>query len=83
MQRKILSTTMLSTGHGTHSYDIKYQGDWGDWALINCMDIGLYTPTEEEHEKYNKDCCMNYGGFIEKVYTEEGITRAKVDVYYD
>lgn len=83
MQRKILAVNNHRTGYGTHHYDIKYQGDWEGWALINCMDIGLYEPTEEQYEKYNKDCGMNYGGYIHKQYTNEGITRAEVGVYYD
>lgn len=83
MKRKILSIKLLSTGYGTHSYDTKYQGEWEDWALINCIDGKVYEPTEEEYEKYNKDCRMNWGGNVERIYTNEGITRAKVDVYYD
>lgn len=83
MEKKILSAVCIATGHGTHRYDVKYQGEWGEWALINCMDRGLRSPTEEEYEKYNKDCYMNFGGYVEKKYTNDGITRAEVAVYYD
>lgn len=85
MEREILSQTCTGSGCGTHHYDVKYKGEWEAWALINCCDIHKYKPTDEEYEKYNKDCKMNWGGNVKVIYSdkETGITRAEVDVYYD
>ena len=84
MQRKILEHNCTRTGYGTHHYNVKYQGEWDDWALINCIDIHLTHPTEEQYEHYNKDCRMNWGGYVKRLGTDEnGITTAEVGVNYD
>lgn len=83
-ERKLISIHRYQTGYGTHHYIVKYKGDWGEWALINCVDEHLFDPDPEEYERYNQDCRLNFGGYVEKQSTDEqGITTAKVGVYYD
>lgn len=84
-EREILTMNLTGTGYGTHHYDVKYTGEWTDWALINCTDEHIYKPTDEQYEQYSKDAGLNWGGHVQKVYTDEetGISRAEVDVYYD
>lgn len=82
-ERKILSYNKYKTGFGTHHYDVKYVGEWEEWALINCIDRGITEPSEEEYEANNKDCGINYGGYVEPVYETEDIKRARVGIYYD
>lgn len=83
MEREILVMNLIDTGYGTHKYDVKYSGEWDDWALVNCVDTKKLKPTEEEYEAYNQDCGMNYGGAVNRIYSKDGITRAIVAVYYD
>ena len=86
-EREILAYNRTGTGYGTNHYDVKFKGEWDDLALINCIDIGKTKPTEEEYIKYcRNDLCMNFGGYVEYIYkakTEDEVSRARVDVYYD
>lgn len=85
MEREILSMVKTRTGYGTHHYDVKYKGEWDDWALINCVDEHILKPTEEQYKEYNRDAGLNFGGHVKQFYSdkETGISRAEVDVYYD
>ena len=84
-RRRILACNLIETGYGTSVYDVKYQGDWNETALINCVDLSLFEPNETEYKKYSEKQDLNFGGGVFIVYRDEGtgITRAKVGVYYD
>lgn len=83
MERKIIHSRLLKTGYGTHHYYVEYTGDWNETTLINCLDANIFAPTDEEYEKYSEEMCMNFGGYVEKLSTGNGITTAKVGIYYD
>lgn len=78
MERKILAARMIATGYGTHKYDVKYQGEWEDMDLVTAIDNRVYdNPTPEQLS------ISHYGGYVKKIYEQDGITRAEVGVYYD
>lgn len=78
MDRKILVANLFKTGYGTHHYDVKYKGEWDDEELITAIDNKAYdNPTAEQLVP------CHFGGYVEKHYSNEGITRATVGVYYD
>ena len=83
MEREIIHSRLLKTGYGTHHYYVIYTGDWNETTLINCLDIKLFKPTEEEYKEYSEVTNMNYGGYVNIISERNGITTAKVGIYYD
>lgn len=83
MEREIIHSRLLKTGNGTHHYKIKYTGDWDAKALVNCLDAKLFKPTDKEYKEYSEATDMNYGGYVNIISEENGITTAKVGIYYD
>ena len=84
ISRKILAVKPLKSGCGTHHYEIKYQGEWDDTALINAIDTKSYEPDEERYQELLTKI-YNFGGYVDIVYEDkkEDIYKAYAGVYYD
>ena len=79
MTKQLLARKLLKTGYGTHTYDVKYKGEWEEQELINAVDNACYKENPTEADLY----CLNYGGAVTPIHNTGEIKRAEVRVYYD
>lgn len=74
-ERRITQAQLYKSGHGTHYYKVKYEGEWEDIELITAIDNRTYeNPTYEELSRIS-----HYGGYVQKLNKGEAL----VEVYYD
>lgn len=66
-EKYILAKSDRQQGYDCYHYDVKYRGNYTEEELIKAID--------SENSPF--------GGRVEKIYEKNGITRAKVTVYYD
>lgn len=64
---QIIKKNLISSGYGTHKYQVEWLGNYTDKELIDAVDGST----------------GNYGGYVEVMYSKSKHYKGIVGVYYD